>query len=183
VTVPLVLLAIPSLVIGWFTIGPVLFGDYFAGALSVLPEHDVLDHLAEEWHGPAAFVVHGLKAPAVWLALAGVLAAWFLYLRRPELAALMRERAGVLHNLLVNKYYFDWFNESVLAAGARLLGRGLWRIGDVALIDGTLVNGSARAVGWLSGVVRNVQTGYLYTYAFVMIIGLAALLGWYVVWR
>jgi NADH-quinone oxidoreductase subunit L len=183
VTVPLVLLAIPSLVIGWFTIGPVLFGDYFAGALFVLPEHDVLDRLAEEWHGPAAFVVHGLMAPAVWLALAGVLAAWFLYLRRPELAASLRERAGVLHKLLVNKYYFDWFNESVLAAGGRLLGRGLWRIGDVALIDGTLVNGSARAVGWLSGVVRNVQTGYLYTYAFVMIIGLAALLGWYVVWR
>jgi NADH-quinone oxidoreductase subunit L len=183
VTVPLVLLAIPSLVIGWFTIGPVLFGDYFAGALFVLPEHDVLDRLAEEWHGPAAFVVHGLMAPAVWLALAGVLAAWFLYLRRPELAASLRERAGVLHKLLVNKYYFDWFNENVLAAGGRLLGRGLWRIGDVALIDGTLVNGSARAVGWLSGVVRNVQTGYLYTYAFVMIIGLAALLGWYVVWR
>jgi NADH-quinone oxidoreductase subunit L len=178
VTLPLILLAIPSIAIGWFTIGPLLFGDYWRGAIFVAPQHDVLGHLGEEFHGPAAFVLHGIQSPAVWLAAAGALAAWFLYLKRPELATQIRERAGALYTLLANKYYFDAFNEKVLAAGGRALGRVFWRGGDVAIIDGAAVNGSARLVGWLSGVVRNVQTGLLYHYAFATILGLSALLAW-----
>src|SRR6186713_242467 len=110
VTVPLVLLAIPSVIAGWPTIGPLLFGGWFGNAIAVLPQHDVLGHLREEFHGPAAFVLHGLTSPAIWLAATGVAAAWFVYLKRPGLAAQLRERAGRLYTLLVNKYYFDAFN-------------------------------------------------------------------------
>jgi NADH-quinone oxidoreductase subunit L len=178
VTLPLVLLAIPSVVAGWPDIGPLLFGDFFQGAIYVSPAHDVLVHLKEEFHGPALFVLQGVQGPAVWLAVAGVLTAWYLYLKRPELAARLREKSGALYTLLVNKYYFDAFNEKVIAAGTLGLGRLLWRGGDEALIDGVAVNGSARLVGWLAGVVRGVQSGYLYHYAFATIIGLSALLAW-----
>ena len=182
VTLPLVLLAIPSVIAGWPFIGPLLFGGWFEDAIVVAPAHDVLGHLGEEFHGPAAFVLHGLQAPAVWLAAAGVLAAWYVYLRRPALAAELRKRAGGLYTLLVNKYYFDAFNERVIAAGSRALGHALWRGGDVAVIDGAAVNGSARLVGWLARVARALQTGYLYHYAFATIIGLSALLAW-LLWR
>jgi len=178
VTVPLILLAIPSVVAGWPFIERLLFGDFFEGAIAVAPAHDVLSHLGEEFHGPAAFVLHGLQAPAVWLAAAGVLAAWYLYLRNPTLAARLRERAGGLYTLLANKYYFDAFNERFIAGGSRALGNLLWRGGDVAIIDGAAVNGSARVVGWLADAVRGVQSGYLYHYAFATIIGLSALLAW-----
>jgi len=182
VTVPLILLAIPSVVIGWPEIGPLLFGDYFQGAIHVAPSHDVLGHLGEEFHGPLQFVLHGFLGPAVYLAAAGVFAAWFLYLKRPELAASLREKAGGLYTLLVNKYYFDAFNEKVIAAGSRGLGNILWRGGDMAIIDGAAVNGSARLVGWIASVVRGVQSGYLYHYAFATVIGLSALLAW-LLWR
>jgi NADH-quinone oxidoreductase subunit L len=182
VTLPLVLLAIPSIVIGWPTIGPLLFEGWFDGAIHVLPGHDTLGHLGEHWHGPGAFLLHGLQSPAVWLAAAGVLAAWYLYLKRPELAATLRERAGALYTLLANKYYFDDFNEKVLAGGSRALGRILWRGGDVGVIDGAAVNGSARAIGWIANRARALQSGYLYHYAFATIIGLSILLGW-LLWR
>ncbi len=182
VTLPLVMLAIPSVVAGWPFIGPLLFGDFFQGAIHVADSHDVLGHLGEEFHGPAAFVLHGLKGPAVWLAAAGVLSAWFVYLKRPALAAQLRHKAGGLYTLLVNKYYFDAFNEKFIAGGSRALGRLLWRVGDVAIIDGAAVNGSARLVGWVASVVRGVQSGYLYHYAFATIIGLSALLAW-LLWR
>jgi NADH-quinone oxidoreductase subunit L len=178
VTLPLVLLAIPSVIAGWPFIGPLLFGDYFDGAIFVAERHDVLGHIGEEFHGPAAFVLHGLQAPAVWLAAAGVLAAWYLYLRDPALAVRLRERAGWLYTLLDNKYYFDAFNQRFIAGGSRALGNLLWRGGDVAIIDGAAVNGSARIVGWLANVVRGLQSGYLYHYAFATIIGLSALLAW-----
>jgi NADH-quinone oxidoreductase subunit L len=178
VTLPLVLLAIPSIVIGWITIEPLLFGGWFGDAIRVASEHDVLGHLGEEFHGPAAFVLHGVTGPAVWLAAAGVALAWFFYLKRPDIPAAIRERAGVLYTLLVNKYYFDWFNEKVLAAGSRALGTALWKGGDVALIDGAAVNGSARLVGWVAQAARSLQTGYLYHYAFATIIGLSVLLAW-----
>jgi len=182
VTLPLILLAIPSIVIGWPEIGPLLFGNYFQGAIYVAPPHDVLGHLAEEFHGPGEFLLHGLRGPAVWLAAAGVLAAWFLYLKRPALADRLREKAGGLYALLINKYYFDAFNEKVIAAGSRALGTVLWRGGDVAIIDGAAVNGSARLVGWIANAVRGIQSGYLYHYAFATIIGLSALLAW-LLWR
>jgi NADH-quinone oxidoreductase subunit L len=182
VTVPLVLLAIPSVIAGWPAIGPLLFGGWFGDAIAVLPAHDVLGHLREEFHGPAAFVLHGLKSPAVWLAAAGVLAAWYVYLKRPELAGQLRDRAGALYTLLANKYYFDDFNEKVIARAARAVAQALWQGGDVAVIDGAAVNGSARLVGWAAGRLRAVQSGYLYHYAFATIIGLSALLAW-LLWR
>ncbi|MCX7055165.1 MAG: NADH-quinone oxidoreductase subunit L [Proteobacteria bacterium] len=182
VTLPLVLLAIPSVVIGWVGIEPLLFGDYFQGAIVVAPAHDVLGHLEEEFHGPAEFVLHGLLGPAVWLAAAGVALAWFLYLKRPDLPARLRERAGGVYTLLDNKYYFDWFYENVIAAGSRMLGTALWKGGDVALIDGAAVNGTARLVGWVASAARGLQSGYLYHYAFATIIGLSVLLAW-LLWR
>ncbi len=178
VTIPLILLAIPSVLIGWFTVGPFLFEGFLGSAIQVFPGHDVLAEIGEHFHGPASFVQHGVMGPAFWLALAGVITAWFLYLKSPETTEAIATRLAGVQRLLINKYYFDDFNEKVLAAGSRGLGRLLWRTGDEVLIDGALVNGSARLVGWTAGVVRRVQSGYLYHYAFAMIIGLALLLGW-----
>jgi NADH-quinone oxidoreductase subunit L len=180
VTLPLILLAIPSLVIGWLTVQPILFGDYFGGAIFVLPAHDVLGHMKEEFHGPAQFVLHAFQGAPVYLAALGVLAAWYLYLKRPELPAQIAARLSALYKLLANKFYFDEIYQAVFARGSRGLGTALWRVGDVALIDGGMVNGSARVVGWLSGLLRHMQSGYLYHYAFAMVIGLSALLAWYV---
>ena len=180
VTLPLVLLAIPSLFIGWLTVSDVVFGDYFGSAISVLPAHDVLGHLQEEWHGPALFVLHAFTGMPVYLAAFGVLAAWYLYIKRPELPGQIAARVSPLYQLLANKFYFDEIYQAVFAGGSRGLGTALWRVGDVALIDGAMVNGSARVVGWLSGLLRRMQSGYLYHYAFTMIIGLSALLAWYV---
>ena len=182
VTVPLVLLAIPSIAIGWPTVGAMLFGDYFGDSIYVAPAHDVLQRLGEGFHGPAGFVMHGLSSPILGLAAAGVALAWYFYLVRPEIPGRLRERAGALYTLLDNKYYIDAFNERFIAGGSRALGRLLWRGGDVAVIDGAAVNGSARLVGWLANVARAVQTGYLYHYAFATIIGLSALLAW-LLWR
>jgi NADH-quinone oxidoreductase subunit L len=177
VTLPLVALAIPSIAIGWLTVGPVVFGGFFAGALAHASDGP-LALLGEEFHGPAAFVRHAFGGPAVYLALAGVATAWYLYLRRPELPDLLAARFARSYRLLVNKYYFDWFNENVVATGVRNFGTGLWKRGDETVIDGWLVNGSARAVASLAAVARRLQSGYLYHYAFAMIIGLSLLLGW-----
>jgi NADH-quinone oxidoreductase subunit L len=181
VTLPLILLAIPSVVIGWMTVGPVAFGDYFGSAIFVRDANDVLAEAGKAFHGPGSYVLHGFTAPAPWVALAGALTAWYLYMKNTALPAEIQRRFQVLHTVLVNKYYFDAFNEKVLAAGTRWLGGFIWRVGDVLLIDGALVNGSARIVGWSAGVVRRLQSGYLYHYAFAMIAGLAALVGWLLV--
>ena len=178
VTVPLIFLAIPSLFIGWFTVGPMLFGDYFGTAIAVLPGNDVLATLAEEFHGPLGFVLHGLQAPAVLLAAAGVFAAWYIYLRRPELATRAQSLSFGVYTLLKNNYYFDALNERVFARGSRALGNAFWRFGDVGLIDDGLVNGSARVVTLLSQRLRRIQSGYLYHYAFVMVIGMTVTVGW-----
>ena len=181
VTLPLVLLAIPSIVIGYLTVQPVLFGGYFAGAIVVLERNDVLAELATHFHDPASFALAAVGHPPLWLALAGVLSAWYLFLKNPAAAARLAGVFAPVRKLLDNKYYFDWFNENVLAAGSRLLGRVFWKAGDQTLIDGALVNGSANLIGALSGVVRRIQTGYLYSYAFWMMIGLAGLLAWFLV--
>jgi NADH-quinone oxidoreductase subunit L len=178
VTVPLVLLAIPSLLIGWFTIGPILLGGYFGSALFTLEAHDVLGELAREWQGPAAFIAQAFTGLPVYLAGAGVLTAWLFFLKNPAWADGAQRRFARLWKLLVNKYYFDWLYEQIVARLGRGLGWALWKAGDEVLIDGVGVNGSARSIGWFATVVRQLQSGYLYHYAFAMIIGLSALLAW-----
>jgi len=180
VTGPLLALAVPSVVVGWLAMEALLFGGFFGDAIHVLPANDTLAALAHESATPGAMLAHGLVTPALWLALAGVATAWFLYLRRPELPARITARFASLHRMLEQKYYFDAFNERVLAPLARRTGSLLWRGGDSAVIDGLMVNGTARAVGWLSGMVRRAQTGYLYHYAFAMFLGLAVMLTWLV---
>jgi NADH-quinone oxidoreductase subunit L len=176
---PLVALAIPSLLIGFVTIQPVLFGGYFLDSIRVLETHDVVGELAREWHGPLAFAFESFLGFAPWLAAAGVLTAWYFVLYRPQAGVAVRERFGAIYRLLCNKYYFDWFNENVIARLTRGIGIVLWRGGDQAIIDGAMVNGTAGMIGRLAGVTRLLQSGFLYSYAFWMIIGLAALLGWF----
>ncbi|MFQ5645240.1 MAG: NADH-quinone oxidoreductase subunit L, partial [Thiogranum sp.] len=179
VTMPLILLAVPSIVAGYW-IDPLVFGDYFGSAIFVSPAHDVVGHLAEEFHGAGAFILHGLTGPAFWLAMAGLLTAWFIYTQKPSIAEQLAQRFRLIYRMLLNKYGFDRFNEIFFAGGARGTGWTLWKLGDVLVIDGLLVNGSARVVGWLSGKVRHLQSGYLYHYAFSMIVGLLVLLSWFI---
>jgi NADH-quinone oxidoreductase subunit L len=175
VTVPLVLLAIPSVVSGW-VIGDVVFGGYFGGSIFVSEAHPVVKEMAAEFHGVVPMMLHGLASAPFWLALAGAAAAWYLHIANPAMAAVVRDKAGVLVRILDDKYGFDRFNDWFFAGGARKVGTGLWRWGDVTLIDGLMVNGSAKLVGWFAGVVRELQSGFIYHYAFVMIIGVIALL-------
>ncbi|MFC5497930.1 NADH-quinone oxidoreductase subunit L [Caenimonas terrae] len=181
VTAPLLLLAFPSVVIGFLTVGPMLFGDFFKDAIVVnLEKHPAMEELAKAFHGPAQMALHGLMTPPFWLALAGVALAYYLYMVNTALPAKIRARAEPLYRLLENKYYADWFNENVLARGARLLGTGLWKGGDQGVIDGFFVNGSAHLIGRISGVVRWVQSGYIYHYAFGMILGVFVLMTYFV---
>ena len=178
VTAPLLLLAAPSVVIGFMTIGPMLYGDFFKDAIFIdAARHPAMAELAEEFHGAATMALHALTSLPFLLAAAGVATAWWFYLMQPAIPAAIKARSGWVFKLLENKYYLDWFNEHVLATGARKLGIGLWQGGDVALIDGA-VNGSARAVGSAAGLVRRVQTGHLYWYALVMVLGIFGLLSW-----
>jgi NADH-quinone oxidoreductase subunit L len=179
VTVPLIALAIPSVIIGALTVGPVLFGGYFGKAIYVLPDNDVVAEVGKKFTGWLPAALHGLAQPPFWFALAGVVTAWVFFLWRPALADAAARRFGWLKSLLDHKYYFDWFNENVIAPLTRGLGLALWKGGDEVLIDGALVNGTAATVGWFGGVVRRVQSGYLYSYAFWMMIGLALMLGWF----
>jgi NADH-quinone oxidoreductase subunit L len=179
VTLPLVLLAIPSVVIGLLAIGPMLYGDFFKDSIVVLTErHPAMEEMAKEFHGAVAMGLHGLTSLPFFLAAAGVVLAYVFYLVKPAIPAAIKARSGFIYRLLDNKYYMDWINENILAAAARGMGRGLWKGGDVALIDGAVINGSARAIGGLSAIVRQVQTGYLYWYALVMILGVLGLLTW-----
>jgi len=181
VTAPLLLLAFPSVVIGFLTIQPMLFGDLLKDSILVNKElHPAMEKLAEEFHGPLQMALHGFLAVPFWLALAGVVLAWYMYLVNPALPARLKTVFSPVYTVLENKYYMDWFNENVIARGARLLGMGLWKGGDEAVIDGAIVNGSARGVAWVAGVVRWFQTGYIYHYAFAMIVGVFALMTWFV---
>ncbi|MES2318042.1 MAG: NADH-quinone oxidoreductase subunit L [Pseudomonadota bacterium] len=180
VTFPLIALAIPSVIIGYLTIGPMLFGTFFDGVIKVLPNHHAMAELKENFHGPLQMVLHGLTALPFWLALGGVASAYYCYMVNPRVPAWFYAKGKAIHTLLDNKYYMDKFNDVVFAGGARLLGGGLWNFGDKRLIDGLLVNGSAKLVGWFSSIVRTGQTGYIYHYAFVMIIGVLGALMWFV---
>jgi NADH-quinone oxidoreductase subunit L len=174
VAVPLMLLAIPSLIIGWFYIEPMLFGKFFADAIVVAPEHNVLGAIHFEGRGP--LIAHGFQSLPFILVVLGFGLAWYLYIREPEMPARIQARAQWAYDLLIRKYGFDEFYQKVFAGGARQLGGLLWRIGDVTIIDGLMVNGTARVIGWVSAVVRHVQSGYVYHYAFAMIIGLFLLI-------
>jgi NADH-quinone oxidoreductase subunit L len=183
VTVPLVLLAIPSVVIGFMTIGPMLFGDFFKGAIFVnATAHPAMQELGKLFHGPVQMATHALTTAPFWLAVAGVACSYYMYMVNPALPAAIKARVLPIYTLLENKYYLDWFNENVLARGARALGTGLWKGGDQAIIDGALVNGSWKLVGLVSAVVRHFQSGYLYHYALTMILGVFVLMT-YFVWR
>lgn len=175
VTLPLILLAIPSLCAGWI-IGDFVYGSYFGNAIYVAPGHAVVAELAKSYHGVVPMIIHGLTTAPFWFALTGLAAAWYLYIARPGLAPVLRRKAGWLVTILMEKYGFDRFNDWFFAGGARKLGSGLWKGGDVAVIDNIFVNGSARLVGWFSGVIRHCQSGYIYHYAFTMIIGILLLL-------
>ena len=181
VTVPLMLLAIPSVVIGFMTIQAMLFGDFFKGSISVnLERHPAMEELAKLFHGPLEMALHGLMAAPFWLALSGVVLAYYMYMINPALPTAIKRKAQPIYTLLENKYYLDWFNENVLARGARGLGTVFWKIGDQKMIDGVLVNGSWKLVGWVSGMVRRLQSGYIYHYAFGMIIGVFVLMTYFV---
>jgi NADH-quinone oxidoreductase subunit L len=181
VTAPLVALAIPSVVIGFMAIGPMLFGDFFKDSIFVeAARHMGMQELAKEFHGAAQMALHGLTTLPFWLAVSGVALSYYLYIINPALPAKIKARVEPIYTLLENKYYMDWFYENVLARGARMLGMGLWKGGDQTLIDGGLVNGSWKLVGLVSGLVRRAQTGYLYHYALVMILGLFVLMTYFV---
>jgi NADH-quinone oxidoreductase subunit L len=179
VTVPLVLLAIPSVVAGLALVESMLVGGYFGSSIVVRSEHAAMGNLKAEWHGITAFILHGMLSLPFWLALAGIVSAWYCYLVNPVLPERVRRAAGALYTLLDNKYYFDRFNDWFFAGGARAVGRLLSEVGDRSIIDGFFVNGSARVIGWTSSVLRHIQSGYVYHYAFTMIIGLFALLYWW----
>ncbi|MDZ7654417.1 MAG: NADH-quinone oxidoreductase subunit L [Sulfurimicrobium sp.] len=179
VTVPLLLLVIPSISAGWF-IGPMLFGGFFGDTIFIAENHPAMHHLAQEFHGVWGMMLHALTTLPFWLAISGAGTAWFLYIRRPELPAIIKAKFSLISTILEKKYGFDAFNDIFFAGGARLLARFLWRVGDVWLIDGLFVNGTARLVGWFSSLIRHVQSGYIYHYAFAMIIGVFLLVSLFV---
>ena len=180
VTVPLVLLAIPSIIIGAIAADSMITGEYFKGVITVFADrHPAMAALAEHWHGWVAMALHGFTSLPFWLMVAGIATAWYFYLVNPAIPARLQQTFKGIYTILENKYYLDRFNEWFFAGGARRLGSGLWKRGDQGLIDGLVVNGSARLVGWFSRVLRQGQTGFLNHYAIAMIIGLAFLLFWF----
>lgn len=177
VWVPLVLLAIPSVAIGYFTIAPMLYGEFFAGAIYVNSDvHRAMSEMASHFNSAAGMAVHGLMTLPFVLAVSGVVLSFVFYMVKPSIPALIGRKLAPVIVVLENKYFMDWINENILARGARALGDGLWRIGDRGMIDGLVVNGSWKIVGWFAGVVRRVQTGFLYHYALVMLLGIFVLL-------
>ena len=180
VTIPLLALAVPSLAIGYMTIGPMLFGDYFGNAIYVSDRHPAMLELERHFHGAAAMALHAVSTLPFWLALAGVGTAWFFYMMRQDIPAMIQKKFSFIYAILERKYGFDDFNDWFFAGGARKLGGSLWRRGDQMVIDGWVVNGSARLVGYASRLIRHVQSGYIYHYAFAMIIGVFVLVTWFV---
>jgi len=182
VTVPLILLAIPSVILGYITIGPMLFGDWFKDVLFVLPEHNGMAVVGEHFHGATGFILHGMMGLPFYLAMGGLFVAWYIYMKNPVIADRVKSTLAPIYTMLDKKYWFDEAYQYVFAGGSRLLGKFLWLAGDRGLIDGLAVNGSAFSVGWVAGVVRHLQTGYLYHYAIAMILGLILMVGWFVIY-
>ena len=179
VTVPLILLAIPSVIIGFYTITPLLFGTYFGDSIFIdVLRHPIMKELEDEFHGPVAMAIHAFTSPILLLVVLGVLTAAIGYLWAPKLPSKVAQALAPIKKLLDNKYYLDELNQTVFAKGLIWIGSFLWHRGDQKVIDGFFVNGSAYTVGRFAGVIRHLQSGYLYHYAFAMIAGLAALLAW-----
>jgi NADH-quinone oxidoreductase subunit L len=181
VTVPLLLLAIPSVVIGYLTIDSMLYGEFLKDAIFInADKHPAMRELAHAYHGAVAMAIHGLSTAPFWLALAGVVSAYYMYMVNPAVPAAIKRAFQPIYTLLENKYYLDWINENILARGARLLGTGLWKGGDQTIIEGGIVNASWKLVGWFSTASRQLQSGYLYHYALMMILGVFLLMTWFV---
>jgi NADH-quinone oxidoreductase subunit L len=181
VWLPLVLLAIPSVVIGFFTIQPMLYGGFFQDAIFFnLDKHPAMREMEEAFHGPLAMALHGLQTAPFWLALAGVVLSYYMYMINPALPAAIKRAFSPVYRLLENKYYLDWINENIVARGARALGTAFWKGGDQAVIDGAVVNGSWKTVGRIAGAVRGVQSGYIYHYAMAMLLGIFLLMTYFV---
>ena len=181
VTVPLLLLAIPSVVIGYFTIDAMLFGDFFKDAIFVNEDaHEAMHELGHAYHGAIAMALHAFSSAPFWLALGGVVSSFYMYMINPAVPAAIKRTCMPIYNLFENKYYMDWINENILARGARALGTGLWKGADQSVIDGGIVNGSWKLVGAVSVVTRQLQSGYLYHYALAMIVGVFLLMTWFV---
>ncbi|WGJ91754.1 NADH-quinone oxidoreductase subunit L [Achromobacter mucicolens] len=181
VTLPLILLAIPSVFVGAWAVDPMVFGKFFDGVIKVLPQqHPAMHVLSEEWHGWVAYGLHAFQTLPFWLVVAGFVISWYCYLINPKVPAAIKANLSGVNKILENKYYVDWFNEQVIARGLRCLGRGLWQTGDRGIIDGILINGSARVVGWVAAISRHLQSGFIYHYAFAMIIGVMALVTFFV---
>ncbi|QDC43816.1 NADH-quinone oxidoreductase subunit L [Methylophilus medardicus] len=185
VTLPLVLLAIPSLVIGYLALEPMLYGDFFKNVIFVNPQaHPAMSHLAHHYHelmhSPAGMAIHGFTSLPFFLAASGVLLSWFFYMKRPDIPAAIKTRCMVIYNILENKYGFDTFNEKFFAGGSRFLGNWLWKYGDITLIDGAMVNGTANTMGKIAAKIRNLQSGLIYHYAFAMIIGVFLLMTFFI---
>ena len=183
VTVPLILLAIPSVYSGWAYVDHIVFGGYFGDSIAIAPQHPALATMIEEWHGPAQFALHGLMTLPFWLAVAGIVAAWFLYIRRADLPDRIAASAGALYRLLVNNYYIDRFNDWFFAGGFRRIGQLFSDVGDRSVIDGFFVNGSARLVAATSAMARQLQSGFIYQYAFAMVLGVVVFLFWWLTLR
>jgi len=181
VTMPLVILAIPTIAAGWF-IGPIVFGDYFNNAIHVLPQHDAIEKLGAEFTGIAGMMVHALSTAPFWLSMTGIFTAWYLYSVRTDIPEKIKSRCGFLYNLLDRKYYIDEFYSWLFAGGTRALGTALWKYGDIKVIDGFFVNGTARVVALTATLVRRYQTGYIYHYAFTMIVGIFVILTLWLYW-
>lgn len=175
VTLPLIVLAVPTIAAGWF-IGPIVFGDYFNNVIHVLPQHDAIVRLGAEFTGIGGMMMHALSTIPFWLSVAGIVTAWFLYNVRTDLPAKIKARSGFLYNLLDRKYYIDELYSWLFAGGSRALGTALWKYGDIKVIDGFFVNGAARVVALSAALVRQYQTGYIYHYAFTMIVGIFVIL-------
>jgi NADH-quinone oxidoreductase subunit L len=185
VTLPLALLAIPSLVIGYIALEPMLYGDFFKNVIFVNPEvHPAMEHLAHHYHefmhSPAGMAIHGFTSLPFFLAASGVLLSWFFYMKRPDIPAAIKARFIVIYNILENKYGFDSFNEKFFAGGSRCLGSLLWKFGDITLIDGAMVNGTANTMGKIASKIRHLQSGLIYHYAFAMIIGVFLLMTFFI---
>jgi len=179
VTIPLIALAIPSVFAGYF-IDPIVVGNFFDGAVHVSESHGAIEEIKHHYHGIVSFIAHGMMAPPFWLAMAGLGLAWYIYLKDRRIADWAYDKFRWLHTLFDKKYYMDDFNQAVFAGGAIGLGKVLWKLGDRFVIDGLMVNGSAKVVNVFSGIIRHIQTGYMYHYAFSMILGVLVILSWFI---